>query len=132
MDIHKNARLSFRSREALVQHVVERALTLKAAAAAFSVTVKTATKWVQRYRALGHAGQCWSSGNPRLEKRETWGTRLGRCQKCIGPSSSGLRFAKTWLLRMTGVGPTMWGLTCRALLGWADEGVRPYVGSAGL
>ena len=21
---------------------------------------------------------------------------------------------------------------CRALLGWADEGVRPYVGSAGL
>jgi hypothetical protein len=31
MDIHKNARLSFRSREALVQHVVERALTVKAA-----------------------------------------------------------------------------------------------------
>jgi transposase len=51
MDIHKNARLSFRSREVLVQHVVERALTLKAAAAAFSVTVKTANKWVQRYRA---------------------------------------------------------------------------------
>jgi len=23
------------------------------------------------------------------------------------------------------------GLTCRALLGWADEGVRPHVGSAG-
>ncbi len=56
MDIHKNARLSFRSREALVQHVVERALTLKAAAAAFSVTVKTATKWVQRYRDQGQAG----------------------------------------------------------------------------
>ncbi|MBZ5652099.1 MAG: helix-turn-helix domain-containing protein [Acidobacteriia bacterium] len=56
MDIHKNARLSFRSREALVQHVVERALTLKAAAAAFRVTVKTPTKWVQRYRAQGLAG----------------------------------------------------------------------------
>ena len=45
MDIHKNARLSFRSREVLAQHVVEQALTLKAAAAAFSVTVKTANKW---------------------------------------------------------------------------------------
>ena len=45
MDIHKNARLSFRSREALVQHVVERTLTVKAA-----------NKWVQRYRAQGHAG----------------------------------------------------------------------------
>ena len=39
MDIHKNARLSFRSREVLVQHV-ERGLTLKAAAAATSSLLK--------------------------------------------------------------------------------------------
>src|SRR6266481_5653761 len=56
MDIHKNARLSFRSRECLVQRVVEQRLTLKAAAAAFSVTAKTAAKWVGRYRTQGVAG----------------------------------------------------------------------------
>jgi len=69
MDIHKNARLSFRSREALVQRVVERALTLKAAAAAFSVTVKTANKWVQRYRAQGQAGLYDRSSRPHRSPR---------------------------------------------------------------
>ena len=69
MDIHKNARLSFRSREVLVQHVVERALTLKAAAATFSVTVKTANKWVQRYRAQGQAGLYDRSSRPHRSPR---------------------------------------------------------------
>ena len=69
MDIHKNAELSFRSREVLVQHVVERALTLKAAAAAFSVTVKTANKWVQRYRAQGQAGLYDRSSRPHRSPR---------------------------------------------------------------
>ena len=50
MDLHKNARLSLRSREALVRKVVEEKRTLKAAAAAFSVSRKTASKWVGRYR----------------------------------------------------------------------------------
>jgi transposase InsO family protein len=53
MDIHKNARLSFRSREQLVQQVVEHAQTLRAAASAFQVTAKTAAKWVRRYRVQG-------------------------------------------------------------------------------
>jgi transposase InsO family protein len=69
MDIHKNARLSFRSREVLVQHVVERALTLQAAAAAFSVTVKTAAKWVRRYRDLGLAGLYDRSSRPHRSPR---------------------------------------------------------------
>ena len=69
MDIHNYARLSFRSREALVQRVVERALTLKAAAAAFSVTVKTANKWVQRYRAQGQAGLYDRSSRPHRSPR---------------------------------------------------------------
>lgn len=56
MDIHKNARLSFRSRERLVRQVVEQARTLKATAAAVQVTVKTAAQWVQRYRVQGSAG----------------------------------------------------------------------------
>jgi transposase InsO family protein/transposase-like protein len=50
MDLHKNARLSLRSREALVRKVCEEKVTLKAAAVAFSVSRKTAAKWVSRYR----------------------------------------------------------------------------------
>ena len=38
MDIHKNARLSFRSRELLVHYVAEPAVSLSKAAAAFHVT----------------------------------------------------------------------------------------------
>src|SRR5258707_8153578 len=49
MDIHKNARLSLRRREDLVEYVA-RGVTLKFAAANFSVTPKTAAKWVHRFR----------------------------------------------------------------------------------
>ena len=53
MDIHKNARLSFRSREALARFVIEQGATRKAAAAAFRVGAKTAAKWVMRFRVGG-------------------------------------------------------------------------------
>ncbi len=69
MDIHKNARLSFRSREILVQYVVEQAVTLKAAATAFNVTTKTAAKWVGRYRTLGSAGLYDRSSRPHRSPR---------------------------------------------------------------
>jgi transposase InsO family protein len=69
MDIHKNARLSFRSREILVQQVVEHAVTLKAAAIAFHVSAKTAAKWVGRYRTLGGAGLYDRSSRPHRSPR---------------------------------------------------------------
>jgi transposase InsO family protein len=56
MDIHKNARLSFRSRESLARLVIEQGATRKAAAAAFRVGAKTAAKWVTRFRARGLDG----------------------------------------------------------------------------
>ena len=56
MDIHKNARLSFRSRESLARLVIEQRATRKAAAAAFRVTSKTAAKWVTRFHAAGLDG----------------------------------------------------------------------------
>jgi|ERR1019366_9220483 hypothetical protein len=52
MDIHKNARLTLRRREDLVEDVA-RGLTLKLAAANFSVTPKIAAKWVHRFRREG-------------------------------------------------------------------------------
>lgn len=70
MDIHKNARLTLRSREALVQRVA-RGMALKAAAAAFNVTPKTATKWVHRYRAVGSAGLLDRSSRPAHSPRRT-------------------------------------------------------------
>ena len=69
MDIHKNARLSFRGRELLVQSVTAEGLTRKAAAAAFRVSQKTAGKWVRRYLASGAGGLMDCSSQPHRNPR---------------------------------------------------------------
>ena len=71
MDIHKNARLSFRSREALARFVVEQGHTRKAAAAAFRVSAKTAAKWVVRFQIAGIDGLADGSSRPHLSPRRT-------------------------------------------------------------
>ena len=58
MDIHKNARLSFRSREALARFVVEQGATRKAAG-----------KWVARYPASGTGGLLDHSSRPHRSPR---------------------------------------------------------------
>jgi len=68
MDIHKNARLSYRSREQLVRLVGE-GLTRTAAAAAFRVSPKTVSKWVARYLACGAAGLLDHSSRPHRSPR---------------------------------------------------------------
>jgi transposase InsO family protein len=69
MDIHKNARLSFRSREALARFVMEQGATRKAAAAAFRVSVKTAAKWVVRFQIAGLEGLQDRSSRPHRSPR---------------------------------------------------------------
>jgi len=64
MDIHKNARLTLYGREQLAQTVLQQAGTLKAAAAAFNVSPKTAAKWVARYRRDGIHGLFDRSSRP--------------------------------------------------------------------
>ena len=71
MDLHQNARLTLRGREALVTMVVAQKVTLKAAAAAFKVSVKTARKWVRRYCAQGPAGLYDHSSRPHHSPRHT-------------------------------------------------------------
>jgi transposase InsO family protein len=71
MDIHKNARLSFRSREALARYVVEQGATRKAAAIAFRVSVKTAGKWVARFQIGGLDGLLDRSSRPHRSPRQT-------------------------------------------------------------
>ena len=69
MDIHKNARLSFRSREDLARLVVVQGFTRKAAAAAFRVSAKTAGKWVERFRLAGVDGLLDRSSRPQRSPR---------------------------------------------------------------
>src|ERR1700679_272316 len=70
MDIHKNARLTLRRREELVQQFTADQ-TLKRVAARFNVTAKTAAKWVHRYRALGAPGLLDRSSRPLRSPRRT-------------------------------------------------------------
>ena len=70
MDIHKNARLTLRSREQLALFVVS-GQTLSAAARRFLVTPKTAAKWVGRFRMLGSEGLGDRSSRPLCSPRAT-------------------------------------------------------------
>src|SRR6202795_2019362 len=71
MDLHQNARLTFRSREALAKKIMIERLTLNAAAAAFNVSRKTAAKWWGRYRNLGLPGLRDRSSRPLHSPRRT-------------------------------------------------------------
>ena len=70
MDLHQNARLTFRSRETLANKIMIEKLTLKAAAAAFNVSRKTAAKWAHRYRSLGLPGLRDRSSRPSIAPAE--------------------------------------------------------------
>jgi transposase InsO family protein len=71
MDYHKNAPWTAISRERLARMVVEQGLTCNAAAARFSVSAKTAAKWVRRYRQFGAAGMGDYSSRPHHSPRQT-------------------------------------------------------------
>lgn len=71
MDYHKNAPWTALSRERLARMVINDGVTLKTAAARFSVSSKTAAKWVGRYRQWGAAGMADRSSRPHLSPRQT-------------------------------------------------------------
>jgi len=71
MDYHQNARLTIHSREQLAVRVLQQECTLKAAAAAFNVSAKTAAKWVCRYRGAGRAAMSDRSSRPHRLHRPT-------------------------------------------------------------
>ncbi len=71
MDCHQNARWTIHSREQLARLLIEQGYTLKAAAAAFCVSQKTAAKWVRRYRQSGLAGLKDISSRPHHSPRQT-------------------------------------------------------------
>jgi transposase InsO family protein len=71
MDLHQNARLTPRSREALALKVVVEKVTLNAAAAAVNVSARTARKWLRRYQQHGRHGLYDRSSRPRRSPRRT-------------------------------------------------------------
>ena len=56
MNIHKNAPLTPKGREAMVRSVVESGLSQAEAADQFNTTPKTVAKWVKRFRVEGVEG----------------------------------------------------------------------------
>jgi transposase InsO family protein len=64
MQLHGNAELSLNKRRRLARRVVEEGWTLSQAAAAAEVSVRTARKWVRRYRAEGEPGLVDRSSRP--------------------------------------------------------------------
>ncbi len=71
MNIHKNAPLTPKGREAMVRSVVEGGLSKADAAFQFNTTPKTVAKWVKRFRAEGVAGLCDRSSRPPSSPSQT-------------------------------------------------------------
>ena len=69
MDIHQNARLTPRGREALAKSVLLQGVTLNSAAAEIKVSARTVAKWVRRYQTEGPAGLYDRSSRPRRSPR---------------------------------------------------------------
>jgi len=102
MDYHQNARLTIHSREQLARRVVDEGCTLKLAAASFSVSAKTAAKWVRRYQELGAAGLRDRSSRPHRLRRPTASELVQRVEQLRRQRWTGLRISQqTGLSRAT-------------------------------
>lgn len=71
MDIHKNAPLTSKGREAMVRSVVEGGLSKADAAYQFNTTPKTVAKWVRRFRTEGVEGLRDRSSRPLSSPSQT-------------------------------------------------------------
>lgn len=79
MNNHKNARLTVYGRELLVKRVVELGLRPEEAAQAAGVSVRTAYKWLKRYREEGFEGL----GNRASRPHQCPHALSSKCQECI-------------------------------------------------
>src|SRR3982750_2546787 len=65
MKLHANAALTYGQRLRMVDRVLQRSWTVRAAAAAAEVSERTCVKWVARYLAEGELGLLDRSSAPR-------------------------------------------------------------------
>jgi transposase len=94
MDIHKNARLTPRSRAELVRRVLVEGLASKVVAAAFGVSVKTVNKWVGRFQAEGFEGLVDRSSRPHRLRAPTPEAGVQRIEALRRQRSTGKQIAK--------------------------------------
>jgi transposase InsO family protein len=78
MNVHKNARLTPRSRAELVRRVLEQGQVPKAVATAFGISDKTVNKWVERFKVEGLAGMLDRSSRPHTLRQPTPATTVER------------------------------------------------------
>jgi transposase len=71
MNVHKNAPLTPKGREAMVRSVVEGGLSRADAAYQFNTTPKTVAKWVKRFREEGVEGLRDRSSRPHSSPSQT-------------------------------------------------------------
>ena len=94
MDLHQNARLTFRSREALAKKIMIEKVTLNAAAAAF-ISRKTAAKWLRRYCTLGLPATTSTPRNAISSSRPGWSITISTVRMVVSvtlhPSAGLLR-----------------------------------------
>ena len=120
MNIHNNARLTFRGRELLVKRIVEQGLRVEEAAQASGVSVRTAYKWLRRYRQEGITGLYDRSSRPRHCPHQTSAhrhqeiVRLRRLRRTyrqisrqlgVSPSTVGRVLPKLGLNRLSALEP---------------------------
>ena len=86
MNIHHNARLTFRGRKLLVKRIVEQGLRVEEAAQASGVSVRTAYKWLRRYRQEGITGLYDRSSRPRHCPHQTSAHRHQEIVRLGGPT----------------------------------------------
>ena len=124
MDLHQNARLTLRSREALALYVLQEGFTRKAAAAAFRVSARTAGKWVERFQQDGREGLMDRSSRPRRSPRQVAEPIRQRVVELRRE-----RKAAFWIARETGLSTaTVSRILRRARLSrWRDLNPRPPV-----
>ena len=71
MNVHRRAKTTPESRELLVQRVQAEGWSRREAAKAFGLSVRTAAKWLRRFREEGVKGLMERSCRPRLSPRRT-------------------------------------------------------------
>jgi len=124
MDIHKNARLTPRSREALVCCVIDQGVCFRRAAFLFQVTPKTAAKWVRRFQQQGLAGLQDRSSRPLRSPRSTPSSLIEHVVQLRRQHTPGYQIA-----RLTELSPaTVSRILQRARLSrWRDLEPKPPV-----
>jgi transposase InsO family protein len=93
MNIHKNARLTPRSRGELVRRVLVERQSPRSVATHLGVSVRTVHKWVARYRAEGEGGLADRSSRPHRARRPTPPATIERIEALRHQRWTGKRIA---------------------------------------